>query len=290
MNNLCFGHKKLDIDLWTPEFVHLSKCCLYNDEVKLPIEDVIAHNWDLTYLNNYYLSQQKMVPFSNAICKGFSKCPVGDLEDNIIDSVNVNQCKCNLKCYMCPGTPYVDDKIKDLYFNVLKSFKGKHLKTLALTNSGEPFFWKKETFEFLNEIDSSFCENLNIITNGTLLEPEDIKHLELIQASSGVKIHVVVSMSGITPETYKIMHCNSAFEKVKRNILLLRDASLLDHVNVVLSKNNIHEIYDIIHFWQNENVALEVLTIRGVETDIIENHPDFNAFKAGFALECRVLN
>lgn len=58
---------------------------------------------------------------------------------------------CNLNCYNCwyTGQHFDIQNKKALYFHVLSNLKGNKLKSITLTNKGEPFFYLEETLKYL---------------------------------------------------------------------------------------------------------------------------------------------
>lgn len=165
---------------------------------------------------------------------------------------------CNIKCKFClltdnkqPQTPLENKKI---YFDILEKLKGNHYETIITTGVGEPFFYKKETIDYIKTLTLNDCENLLIITNTTLLDPEDIIELGKIKEKTKINIHIIASCSAISNFTYYKVHNNNKFNKVVENIRLMNENNLLDFVNFVAQEDNLHEISSFKEFWHKQGI------------------------------------
>ena len=180
---------------------------------------------------------------------------------------------CNLKCSFCHIHQHfikTDEDIK-LYFDILNKLRNNHLKILNLTCNGEPFYFKKDIFNYLESLTSDDFEVVKIISNLTLLNFNDIVHLYNIQKKNNIKIQIIASCSGITEETYKIMHNNNLFNKVVPNIRLLNYFGLLCAINFVIAPENLCELPNLKSFWANNGVH----DYQVVGSVIIDNHDEY---------------
>lgn len=177
-----------------------------------------------------------------------------------IDSIGIHSSEaCNLSCTMCrfaliSGSP----KDKEIYFSLLNKIKGLGLNTIELTTIGEPFFYKKETFEYLESLTTKDCENVYIITNATLLSHTDIDRLFDISKKSGVNIKIQVSVDSINESTYKLIRRNTKFNTVLDNIKYLNSVGLLTEVSMTIQPLNFWQINLIDKFWSDLGVNYKI--------------------------------
>jgi len=215
---------------------------------------------------NYKVSKNhdfSIIPYG---CKTTKQ--ICDYEKFKINYITVSiQYKCNLKCIMCAhgrGHAYdnLDDlKYKNCYFNTLYNIKGLHLDTIQLTERGEPFFYKKETMEYIKSLTSNDCKTLYIISNLTTINENDIRELYEYSQKNNIKILITASCSGITNETYKTIHKNNFFNKIVNNIKLLRELDMLCNINYVIQEENYFELELLKDFWKDNGIEHEKLTI-----------------------------
>lgn len=240
--------------------IFAQKCCFQKYELEV---SSISKLEDFEKLNNELLLNLS----SQMPCNTFGVCPKKE-----IDSITVNALGCNLQCYMCTCSVPPDIETKQTYFRVLNEVKNLKLEKLTLSTGGEPFIWKKETLSFLKSLN----ENIKIVeitTNGTLLNEEDIK--SLLDCKSDVR--VTVSLSGIDEKTYFNIHKNKHFYKVLNNIDTLQKIGVLKAINIVICKYNVSQLEEITQFWQSKNINITFLPIRD-STENIESTDEFKSF------------
>jgi len=134
--------------------------------------------------------------------------------------------KCNLECAHC----YLGEKEpKDISFEILKkvfdSAKELGIFHIILTG-GEPTIHKnfKKIINYLNE--NRF--RITLVTNGTLLD----KNLNLLRE----KVYeIVISLDGFKEDYERIR--GYSFEKIVKNIHLVKDAGINFKINAILHQN-----------------------------------------------------
>lgn len=156
---------------------------------------------------------------------------------------------CNLKCKMCGYDHSPNKFLMDNYFYILETLKGHNLEGLGLTQLGEPFFYKKKTMDYLKSLTYNDFKHIDIITNASLLDDEDIELLSEINKT--VQIVIIVSFDGITKKTYEFIRQNSNFEKVMHNALLMKEKNLLYSVNFVVTRETKGELLEAYEYWTN---------------------------------------
>jgi len=131
---------------------------------------------------------------------------------------------CNLRCKHC----YQDDfsKKSNLDWQGLKRISDNFVETLEQWDKtacihltgGEPLL-KPELFALINDLDQqSTVEELGIITNGLLIDQEMMNRLSRFSKLRKIKI----SLDGGNAETNDAIRQKGAFEKVMRNLPLLK--------------------------------------------------------------------
>ena len=151
---------------------------------------------------------------------------------------------CNLGCPECViGTDSVTRVKKILKLDQFKIISDKikdYAKLVYLHKWGEPLM-NKNIFEMISEV--SQYAHAHISTNGTLMDKQ--KCYELIKSGVGT---VIVSIDGITQETYEKYRIGGKVEKVMENITYLNEANKKygGHVSLlpqfIVFDHNYHEI------------------------------------------------
>lgn len=242
------------------------------------------------HLKNEFTSQDVG---KHSICNNAERC---NWKDTKLKTITISNYCCNLVCKMCRYDYYCNDYVLDTYFKVLEEFKGIGIDNIIFNTSGEPFLRKEKILEYLKSLNKNDFKKAGFITNGTLLDREFIDELSKI---NNIKIGITVSMDSINPDTYKSIRRNDNFDKVMDNILYLKSKNLLNHVNIVIQKNNLNEINDMPGFWDNLNIKSQYMAQRGrtlkedaiiFETDIYKNfvekyHDRIEGYKPELYLE-----
>lgn len=254
------------IDKDTLGFCH---CCHKDGELAniLKINDFMKmdENMFWSFLNKTYKTTPKNHSYTvYPYCKTKNRvCIYNDktLKQIVLDTIDY----CNIRCKMCCLStkhilPILDEI--NLTTEILNKIKNHNLNTIITTGIGEPFIIKNELFNYIKSIDINTTKNIIIVSNLTLLNKDDI--LLLNELNKKIKIKIIASCSAITPETYRIVHCNDNFYKVVENIKLLNQYNLLDFVNFVAQESNLHELDMFKDFWINQNISYEKLEISPV--------------------------
>lgn len=185
---------------------------------------------------------------SNNICKSYKK----ELK-NITVSL---QKRCNLSCIMCDNSiNFEDDVFHKLYFKTLYKIKNNNLNEIRFTEEGEPFFYKKEMFDYLDSLTINDCKSVKIVTNLTLLNDDDIYHLNELKNKSCIKYNFMFSIDAITEETYKKIRKNNLFDKVIHNAKIMISLGFNCIIHFVIMLENLHELSFYKEFWLNNGIT-----------------------------------
>lgn len=240
--------------------ISLGKCCLYQNLFSFKPEALLKSENIIKTVESTMNVIREIENFSpnQFSCNGKEAC---SWENFKLDSIKINVHGCNLKCEMCGSRKkeYIGANNFFTYFKLLEKVKGYKLKRLMLTCAGEPFIFKKKVMRYLKSLTLDDFQEVLIITNGTLIDEEDIKEL----AQLDVKIIIAVSNDAITKETYDKIRIGGNFEKVMQNIICLKKYNLLRQVSVVIQPLNIHEVPFIEEFWGKYDIPVHFIMVRG---------------------------
>jgi len=150
---------------------------------------------------------------------------------------------CNLLCSTCDYTAEKECSKDDLStmqaFDLIDGVTSLSRPTLIITG-GEPLI-RPDFFEITQYAVSKGLK-VYVITNGTLLYPSTAAKLKEI----GID-RVAVKIAGSKPITHDQFHgVNGSFERTLLGVSNLHDAGIDIQFNVTITKQNIHELDDII--------------------------------------------
>lgn len=284
--NCAYDTTNIRIKLIDNQHIGIAHCCYREAEKVNPLSFNDLYNMSNEEFWNYLQESYKMIPPDHNyepayFCNTNQKCYYNDKEIKKI-AVSVFR-HCNIKCKMCMVSsndflPF--EESKKLYFAILNKIKNHNLIQMSLTENGEPFIVKKETFEYLDSLTTNDFKQIEIISNMTLLNEDDILHLADI--NSRIPIVFAASCSGITKETYKAIHKNDNFDKVINNIISLCNKNFLSHISYVVQSENLHELPFIIDFWKSKNIhtCLQIHPIIGFNGNEVINTAEYKNFKS----------
>ncbi len=158
---------------------------------------------------------------------------------------------CNLNCQHCRGmTP--DELSTEETLKVAQEIVELNPEWVII-EGGEPLMrdgiW--EILKVLQELD------INLITNGTLINSENIKQLKDL----GIK--VMISFDSPYPEVYERLRAGASFNEVLRNGEKLANQGILHSINFALSKYNYKDIPKM--FSLTKSIGAEMINILGLK-------------------------
>ncbi|MBR1609966.1 MAG: radical SAM protein [Methanobrevibacter sp.] len=273
--NKCYYENNLDIDI-VSDAILFNKCCIIADEHKRALLKM-PHNELKQYNRNSFLQSvsQKMekinIPLTNNYTMCNNKIVCNNFNDTIKEVCVNGQCGCNIHCKMCVCDTKFNKEISNIYYEVLDLIKNNNLDVIRLNVGGEPFLEKNRAIDYIMSLTPNDCKTLRIITNGTLLNEDDINKL----STAKINLQITVSLHSIIKETYEKIENNRFFDRVIKNIELLNAHNLLTNINIVAQPDNIDEIYDFCKYFHDKNIFVHLLPIRySDEHDLIINHPN----------------
>ncbi len=126
--------------------------------------------------------------------------------------------KCNLKCYHCSVDAKVDSNIKEIDFEDIKRIIDilvqENPKLLVFTG-GEPLV-RKDIFDILDYCKSVYRGSIQLMTNGTLINEENVK--KIVSCVDDIDI----SIDGIDEKSCSLIRGKGVFEKVISSVRLLK--------------------------------------------------------------------
>lgn len=164
---------------------------------------------------------------------------------------------CNLRCKHCYQNNFSIKKDLDWYGlktvcdNVIDALKAWNKKGLITLTGGEPLI-KKEFNKLISYLDdSSQIKELSIISNIIYLDEKKLSQLKKIKKLKKIKF----SLEGITPEINDSIRGMGSFEKIIRNLQLLKNESNFEvDLMFTLLKSNIGEVPKIFDFCKKHNI------------------------------------
>lgn len=254
----CYFNQDIDLRLELARHkINVARCC--HDLNKWENCSEI----DLSKLDNLY--EEVLKARSTFVAK---KCNmIGDRKCVVDLNAPINQIileccyNCNLKCIMCRDRLCYSKEEEDIYYTILENLKGHKINCIGLTSVGEPFYNKERCMKYLESLTLNDFNIINILSNGILLNTNDIKKLKEIQDNSGVKLNITFSIDGITPETYKFIRGVDKFFDVMQNAYQLIDQNMFCGVNFVVQPKNINELIPAYEFWSNLKIDFNWIVV-----------------------------
>lgn len=242
----CFYNGHFRLSIREDNKVTLSHCCFRDEELDTKSFEEFNNcdilEWCSNFIGKNNTPPRPCINIKNDICD-FTQ------GSKTVKCINVALSHvCNLKCPMCFMGPIHKDtpEMKKLYLNTLYKLKDQ-VPEIRLTDNGEPFFYKREMFEFFKSCPKSLT--IHMTTNATLLSLKDIEFL----ANLDCKIDIAISLDAMTEATYKKIRGINAFNHVIRIIKLCSDYCILSNVNTTKQEDNLNELDQIRDFVNSLN-------------------------------------
>lgn len=163
--------------------------------------------------------------------------------------------RCNLRCNHCYQSQFQDslpkETILQMAAKLLRELKERNYHVTLNLTGGEPFLLGNTFFSLLEFLDTSeVVQELTIITNGLLIEEEDIQKLGTYSKFTTLK----VSLEGARATTNDALRGEGTFGKVIQKLREWREKNL-NLFEIILmftvSKKNLAEIEEMFFLTQN---------------------------------------
>lgn len=194
--------------------IELKRCLWHNPFCKLSINDYKKIDDIIDYSLNF--NYPKMMASENERDKCSQVCKLPNTIKNV--SVSISHA-CNLRCYHCyfDGDHKDSPVQKDAYFDTLEKIKGHNLEKILLTDNGEPFYYYHRIKNYLSTLSLNDTKIVEITTNLTLLSKERIKELYDIMKTTNIDYKFIISIDGISKETFESTRIGASWEKAIKN-------------------------------------------------------------------------
>jgi uncharacterized protein len=171
--------------------------------------------------------------------------------------------KCNLSCPYCyvsaekNGKLMSEGMLDEILKGILETVKKKDIKKLRLKFAGgEPLLtfhmWSKKIDEFKKSIEANNIElQIQIITNGTIISDSIIKFM--IENDVGVGLSLD-GYDNFQNETRFFHNGKGSFEKIQRNLNIIRENGIDPYITTVVSKKNLEGLEELTLFFIRENL------------------------------------
>lgn len=235
------------------DVIQISRCCILpaqwfiNSDEYLKLTDIIQ------YLYSIPDGKVESLYVNHPMCEG-NDCilePNRDVKDIIVGLSYA----CNLNCYNCWFDGLHKDSAlkKALYFHTLNKIKNHNLNSITLTNKGEPFFYLKETLEYLRSLSINDTKIISSVTNGNCLTKDALAEIFYLKEHTGINYKFLYSVDAITEKIYNASRPGGNFNKVLNNLEL--STRLFGKENVTVSftckKTNVSEVNDAKKFFMD---------------------------------------
>ena len=262
----CYSKGNIEVQMTNADTINFRKCCNLEEPLgNTTVEDFLNVEDKKSYLqkmSNVIPSNHQFTTINmKRNCQETCWC---DYSENPLKGVTVSCRSCNLRCTACRAECYSDETEIDNYYKILESIKGLGLDQIVITNRGEPFLKKERAFEYLESLTLADCKEILVVTNGTLIDETDIERLKTISDNSGIAFRFIVSVDGITAETYKASRRADMFDKVVKNAELLNEKGMLICVNYLITELTVDEILDAPKFWADKGITLNYILCEDV--------------------------
>ena len=194
--------------------VQLKRCLWHNPFIELSIEEYKQIDDIIEYALNFDYPEMTSKEGEKDKCGKICNLP------NIIKNVSVSiSHACNLNCYHCyfDGDHRDSTEQKNIYFSTLEKLKGHKLDKILLTDNGEPFFYYYKIKNYLSTLSLNDTKTVEITTNLTLLSKERIKELYNIMKMTNINYKFIISIDGISKETFESTRIGASWEKAIEN-------------------------------------------------------------------------
>jgi len=271
------GHKPFLSDHeYYEDTIQISRCCILpaqwyiKSEEFLKIEDIIG------YLYGIPDKKTKPLYVNHPMCDGNNCVILHNIE--VKDIIVGLSYACNLNCYHCwfEGLHRATTLKKTLYFHTLNNIKKHNLNSITLTNKGEPFFYLRETMDYLRKLSIRDTKCVSSVTNGNCLSKDSLEEIKSLREYSGINYKFLFSIDAISEETYNLSRHGGNFHKVLENMGLAVKFFGKENVSASFTckKTNVKEVNNAGKFFMNNFGISTSITFDYYDQDISKYYID----------------
>lgn len=246
----------------------LKPCCALIPKANMDIirvkSEYFINNFEECLENYKKLDLSNLYEYYNGVCGVYhQKFGIDNICNNYTGNhtftviENSISAFCNLNCIMCSTHRGYNKREEFLYKEITKKIQNyDKLKEYSFTAFGEPLIYKDLVYDFL---ENSKCERVNLLTNGSLLNDEDITKL-----SEYNNLYITVSIDSHIKETYEKIRLGSNFDNIMKNILELKRVKKLAGINYVVQDTNKNEIDDALKYFSELDISIQFLSVDNI--------------------------
>lgn len=157
---------------------------------------------------------------------------------------------CNLMCQTCEpskSSSIAKSLNQDLPFLTFEPEVDVNPNAIKIyLAGGEPFMIKK-FIKILKQVENLDCEVV-VNTNGTIINEQMLAALKRFK-----NVNITLSLDGYSTLNDKIRK-GSNWNVILRNLQIFKDCGFSIHVNTVLQKDNVNELYDLGKFLEEQSI------------------------------------
>lgn len=221
---------------------YVDKVIAYKCPISLHIQDEILAEWSYSDIENMTSIKEELMSAVQSwsknhhreihqvakVCNGVPECWC-EPSTCELNHIQVSfSTECNLHCRFC-GAKHIRNSVVEkglskrlnkINFEFLYKLKNLNLEYIRLTDYGEPFFFYKDTIDWISQLTKEDTKNVFITTNATLLQDDFFELIEK-KREEGITIDMHVSLNAYSQQSYLEKMGSDYFYKVIKNIFKL---------------------------------------------------------------------
>lgn len=266
------------------------------DGYKFVRDDILSNKWPSQCSSCKLKEEQKLIsPRQNAVRDLYLK------HKNLVDSQIELYKKghdlqpyyydlrfsnlCNLACQTCSAsnssTIAKTLKNPDVFLSYEPDMDINPNAVKVYLAGGEPFLIKKFV-DFLNKIENTDCE-IVVNTNGTIITSGLLIALKRFKTVS-----ITLSLDGYGKLNDKI-RIGSNWDQIVKNLQTFKDNGFLIHVNTVIQKDNINELYELGLFLDENGITKWSMYELDDPEEFVWTHAQIDVEKVRKVLELKIV-
>ncbi len=159
--------------------------------------------------------------------------------------------KCNLRCTHCYQEEYQADlsfdKIEKIFYDYMEFLQKKGYQGHINITGGEPLLYP-DLYSMLDLMEKHRI-TFGLLTNGTLLEKDNVEKLSRYKQLSFVQI----SLDGVR-ETHESIRGKGSFEKSMKGLKLLHHYKIISMVSFTAHKKNYKQLQEVVKIAEKHKV------------------------------------
>ena len=258
----------------------IGPCCQINTKYLVPLDKLQNDNRFDCIIDNYNDACEVCISHENNGMPGYRAKKKINLDTNIVKFIDIrNSSECNLKCRIC-GPHFSNKWAKELGvdYNItnidthLEMIISKETEWIYITG-GEPLINKKH-WELLQQlVDKGYSKNISLQYN-TNLTTVKYKNIRIGELWANFKeVTVFGSVDGIDEE-FNYLRSGGDWDKVKHNIITLKEYNINFSIQLVLSILNVWTLPKTLKFFKDIELIVNIHILTGPDILTLNAMPD----------------